>query len=867
MTKKFFSFRNTILWLAFILPVTGYAQNISVYSPDKRLEVKFNVINGLATYEVFFKNKAIIRPSRVGFLINKQSLSEVLYAFGDSVSHINVPKTTDNTWKPLFGESSVIEDHYNQIEIPLIQLKSPTYVYYIIIKVYNEGIAFRYNFPEQEYLKQFTITDELTEFNFANDYNTWWIKDDGSYYEQIFQKTALSKVNKIYTPVTITGCDSLFLAIHQAALIDYAAMSLVRAENDPLSLKCDLSPWPDGSKVKTSAPRNTPWRYVLISDKLSDIVESRIILNLNDPCRYDDVSWIKPQKFNGIFWGMHTRRWTWKEGPLHGATTAHAKKYIDFAASHHIDAMLMEGWNKGWETWMAGDSSVQNYTKACDDLDMQQVVFYAKQKGVEIIGHHETGANIPMYESQMSNAFRYYSQLGIHSVKTGYAGTMIPRDWNRHGQQMVNHYQSVVDTATKYHIMIDSHEPIIPTGLCRTYPNWMTGEAVMGLEWCNFDPFPPSHLTTLTYTRSLAGPFDFTLGVVKLKGDSLQPWLRVNTTLANQLALYVVFYSPMQMVADLPEHLEHNKSLDFIEKVPVTWDESHLLQGRIGEYTLMARRKGNDWYLGGITNETCRTLNIPVNFLTAGKNYIAEVYSDTIGTDWYNTPEIIEAEKYSLGMHDTIKVAMAKGGGVAIRLTPVEATVNSNLPPIMRFNKQQKAKMTAFEAGIPYGFKIKIKHLAVGKKVTYDNAYSPNYTAGGDNALTDGVIGTQHYRDGNWQGLLGKDMIATVDMDKKTKIQAVTIHFLQYLKDWIFLPKEVIVSVSEDGKTFEKISSVLCETIPNDDRALIKDFTVTLTGKPVRYIKIEALNSGPIPSWHHAAGNESWLFCDEVIIK
>jgi len=292
-----------------------------------------------------------------------------------------------------------------------------------------------------------------------------------------------------------------------------------------------------------------------------------------------------------------------------------------------------------------------------------------------------------------------------------------------------------------------------------------------------------------------------------------------------------------------------------------------LLQGRIGEYTLMARRKGNDWYLGGITNETCRTLNIPVNFLTAGKNYIAEVYSDTIGTDWYNTPEIIEAEKYSLGMHDTIKVAMAKGGGVAIRLTPVEATVNSNLPPIMRFNKQQKAKMTAFEAGIPYGFKIKIKHLAVGKKVTYDNAYSPNYTAGGDNALTDGVIGTQHYRDGNWQGLLGKDMIATVDMDKKTKIQAVTIHFLQYLKDWIFLPKEVIVSVSEDGKTFEKISSVLCETIPNDDRALIKDFTVTLTGKPVRYIKIEALNSGPIPSWHHAAGNESWLFCDEVIIK
>jgi alpha-glucosidase len=863
MKRKAKVFAVLLGW-ALLWSFASFSQSVSVFSPDKRIEVKCHVGNGSATYEMLFMNRVVIRPSGLGFLIGQQNPGQVYYALGDSVKDIGGAKTTDISWKPIYGEVSEITDHYNHIEIPLVQMHPPVYVCYLVLRVYNDGMAFRYNFPEQDKLKQFSINDELTEFNFAKDYTAWWMKDDGGIYEQVFQKSSLSKVKDIFTPVTLADEDSLFMAVNEAAMVDYAAMSLVRSSMDSLSLKCDLAPWPDGTKVKSSAPCNTPWRYILISDKLSDIVESKIILNLNEPCRYKDVSWIKPQKFTGIFWAMHTRQWTWKEGPLHGATTAHAKSYIDFAAAHHIDGLLMEGWNKGWETWAVGDSSVQDFTKACPDLDLAEVVAYAKKKGVNIIGHHETGGNIPLYESQMSAAFKYYSHLGIHSVKTGYSGTMIPRGTNRHGQQMVNHYQSVVDTAAKYHIMIDSHEPIMPTGLTRTYPNLMTGEAVRGMEWCNFDPWLPSHLTTLPYTRSLAGPFDFTIGIVKLKYDTLLPWFRVNTTLANQLALYVVFYSPMQMVADLPENLEKSKALSFLEKVPVCWDESRLLLGKIGEYTVMARRKGEEWYLGAITNEQNRILTIPLNFLPKAGHYTAEIYSDSSATDWYNTPEVLFVQKYSLDAGDTLHAALAKGGGIAIRITPARYY---DWRLISNFNKKQESNMKIFANGTDYGFKTRIKHIGIDKKVMYENAFSPEYSAGGDGALTDGVIGTQNYRDGNWQGIQGKDLVVNLDMAESVKIHSVTVHFFQYLKDWIFIPKEVNIYVSDDGKSFEKLSSSTYETIPNDDRALIKDFTATFPERSVRFIKLEAKNAGLLPQWHHAAGNESWIFCDEVIVK
>ncbi len=854
--------RYIILLLFWLLPQIVLSQNYVVSSPDKALVVKFGLSSGAPYYEVYYKNKQLLRPSQMGFLLNQQTVSEAKYTIGGNP----IMKTIDETWKPLYGQFSEIKNEANQLEIALVQKDFPFYRFDVIIRVYNEGFAFRYRFPQQENLQKFTIADELTEFNFVKNLSAWWMADDGGIYEQVFKKTPLSHVKNIFTPVTLSD-DSLYVAIHEAALTDYAAMALVRSAKDSLSLKCNLAPWPDGIKVKTSAPRYTPWRYMLVTDKLSTLVESQMILNLNDTCAYKDVSWIKPMKFVGIFWAMHTRKWTWASGPNHGANTEHAKSYIDFAAAHRIGGLLMEGWNRGWETWAVSDSSVQDFTKAYPDLNLKEVVDYGKQKGVEIMGHHETGGNIPLYESQMSAAFKYYHAMGIPAVKTGYSGTMIPRGTNRHGQWMVNHYQSVVDTAAKYKMMIDSHEPIMPTGLCRTYPNWMTGEAVRGMEWCNLEPFMPSHLTTLPYTRSLAGPFDFTIGIFKLKYDTLKPWLRVNTTVANQLALYVIFYSPMQMIADMPENLEKSKALSFAEKVPESWDESRLLQGKIGEYTVYARRKDNEWWAGAITNEQSRTLDIALNFLAGGKLYLAEIYSDTIGTDWNKTPEILAVDRYFVRASDTIRAALAKGGGMAIRFVPVTENSATNIVAIAAFNKQQQSKAFAFEHGSEYGAKIRAEHLAKGKKVLYANAYSNDYAAGGDNALTDGILGTQNYRDGSWQGILEKDLIVTIDMARRTKIHAVHLRFLQYQKDWIFIPKQVNIYVSADGKTFTEVCSQSFETLPNDERALIKEFGANFSDKEVQYIKIEALNAGPIPQWHHAAGNMSWMFCDEVMVK
>ncbi|MEI6124368.1 MAG: glycoside hydrolase family 97 catalytic domain-containing protein [Bacteroidota bacterium] len=863
MSRKHNLLQNTFVVFFLMIPFALFSQVATVSSPDQRLLVKFDLHDSVPVYQVYYKNKQLLRPSQLGFLLNSQTIATAKYHLDGNITS----QTISETWKPLYGQFSEIKNQANQLQIHLVQNNRPFYRFSIIIRVYNEGFAFRYYFPEQPNLKQFTITDELTEFNFAKDYTAWWMKDDGGIYEQLFQRTPLSKVKNIFTPITLTDGDSLFMAVHQAALIDYAGMSLVRSAKDSLRLKCDLAPWPDGAKVKTWAPRYTPWRYVLIANQLSDLVESQMILNLNDSCTYKEVSWIKPQKFTGIFWAMHTRQWTWADGPLHGATTAHAKSYIEFAAAHHIDALLMEGWNRGWETWAVGDSSVQDFTQAYPDLNLAEVVAYGKQKGVEIIGHHETGGNIPLYENQMSAAFKYYSSLGIHSVKTGYSGTMIPRGMNRHGQQMVNHYQSVVDTAAKYRIMIDSHEPIIPTGLSRTYPNWMTGEAVRGMEWCNFDPWPPSHLTTLPYTRSLAGPFDFTIGIFKLKYDTLRPWLRVNTTLANQLALYVIFYSPMQMIADLPENMEHNKAFPFAETVPVSWDETRLLQGSIGEFSVMARRKHQQWWLGAITNEQNRDLHIPLNFLSAKQRYVAEIYADTLGTDWYNKPETIAVAKYSVDAADTLHAALAKGGGLAVRFVPVDKSKTKNLPGMGVFNQLQATNSNAFAQGTLYGFKTKVSHLAVGAKVTYQAPYSPDYAAGGDSTLTDGILGTQNCRDGNWQGIQGKDEVATLDLGKLKAVSSISLRFLQYTKDWIFIPKQVTLYISADGKTYTQVATETFETIAKDERALIHEFVVNLAETLVRYIKMEATNAGPLPAWHPAAGNPSWMFCDEVVVK
>jgi len=419
--------------------------------------------------------------------------------------------------------------------------------------------------------------------------------------------------------------------------------------------------------VKGRTPLKSPWRVILIAKEAAALLKSHVIINLNPPSKIEDTSWIHPMKYVGIWWGMHIGTYTWHSGPKHGATTGRAKKYIDFAAAHGIQGVLIEGWNVGWDSWLSGNN-VQDYTKSYADFDLEEVVRYARKKGVEIIGHHESGGNVPAYERQLQAALDYYQKLGIHAVKTGYAGKMHPRGQHHHGQWMVRHYRKVAEEAAKRQIMIDAHEPIKPTGVRRTWPNFMTREGARGMEYNAWsEGNPPEHTTILPFTRFLAGPMDYTPGIFNIKFDPSGKH-RVYTTLAKQLALYVVLYSPMQMAADLIENYENQPAFKFIEDVPVDWDETVPLAAKIGDYVSVARRQGDNWYVGTITDEHPRRINIPLSFLEKGKSYLATIYEDSNQTDYDSNPTAISISTRRVTAADTLQARMVTSGGQAVEL-------------------------------------------------------------------------------------------------------------------------------------------------------------------------------------------------------
>jgi alpha-glucosidase len=535
-------------------------------------------------------------------------------------------------------------------------------------RIYDDGLGFRYEIPNQPNLHEFVITDEHTEFALTENFSAWWIPAYGPEMdsEYLYKNTKLSEIKeKISTPATFESGEKLFVSIHEAALIDYAGMALER--NGDLKLKCDLIAWANGDRVVTSAPMRTPWRTIQIATRPGDLITSYLILNLNEPNKLSDISWIKPGKYNGIWWGMHVGVNTWEGGPSHGATTENVKRHIDFAAAHNLSAVLAEGWNEGWE----GDWTVSgnfNFTKPYPDFNLEEISAYAKAKNIGLIAHHETGGNVKNYENQLEDAFRLCQQYGIHRLKTGYVNKL-PSGERHQGQYMVRHYHKVMEMTAKYKIMLDVHEPVKDTGLRRTYPNMMTREGVRGTEyeaWSTGNP--PSHTTILPFTRGLAGPIDYTPGIFdilfKNKGS-----FRVHTTLAKQLALYVVIYSPMHMAADLPENYEGNPAFKFIEDVPTDWEETKILSSKIGHHITTVRkdRNSNDWYLGSITNEDARTIQVKLDFLTSGKKYKAEVYQDGKDAHVDTNPLPIEIKTVDVDAATTLKLQLAAGGGTAIR--------------------------------------------------------------------------------------------------------------------------------------------------------------------------------------------------------
>ena len=656
----------TLLFMLLSFAANSFANNeVSVKSPSGNLNINIKSVNNRLLYSSVFNNEQIINYSNLGFV-----LKDI-----DSLCFFNVLSTDkysfDETWKPVWGQYSSIRNNYNQITIHLKDILKNRLVD-VCFRVYDDGFAFQYRFPENN--PEVIIMTEESSFSFTENNNCWWIWADYNTLEKLYHKTSLKEASHVAVPFTMQTSKGTYISIHEAAIDDYSSMTLKQDSIDSLTYKVNLVPWADGTAVKTSAPFKTPWRVVFVSSNAGGLAESSLLQNLNDTSAISDCSWIKPIKYIGIWWEMHLGISTWAmNSGRHGATTENAKRYIDFAASNGIEGLVIEGWNTGWENWGAKDAF--NFVTSYPDFNIKEVVEYAKSKGVDIIGHHETGGDIVAYEKKLDAAFAFYNSLGIKYVKTGYAGPVNPPTEHHHGQYMVRHYNNVMRTAAKYKMMLDVHEPIIPSGLSRTYPNLMTFEGVRGMEWNAWsEGNPPSHTCTLPFTRALAGPMDYTPGIFDVSeqrfADKRVKWngpdtgkISAHSTLCNQIALMVVLYSPLQMAADLIENYENHPAFKFVSQIPATWDDTKVLDAKIGEHIVIARRKGSKWFVAGITNENSRVISIDFNFLDKNKTYTLNKCFDADNAHYENNPAEYIVSKESVNYASDIKIRMAEGGG------------------------------------------------------------------------------------------------------------------------------------------------------------------------------------------------------------
>lgn len=678
---------------------------LDVESPQSNLKVSFNLnAEGEPFYQVMFNNKTVVDISYLGFeFTNAEALKDDFKIISTATNSFN------ETWQMPWGEQVDVVNNYNELKVELQETSEPKRKLNIVFRVYDDGIGFRYEFPEQEGWTEALIKDEHTEFNLTKDYNTFWIPGDWDIYEHLYSTTKLSEIdalkyvghvnlaqtyipeNAVNTPVTMVGDDGTHLSFHEAALVDYSGMTL-KVDTENLNLKSNLVGSENTDyKVKRSLPFHTPWRTLQITDNAPDLIESKLIVNLNEPNKLGDVSWFKPMKYTGVWWEMHLGKSSWdygmtqdmntwtdpgKSNGTHGATTENVKRFIDFSAKNNIGGVLVEGWNTGWEHWIGFEDreGVFDFVTPYPDYDIDEVTRYAKEKGVEIIMHHETSAATETYEKQQDTAYALMQKYGMHAVKSGYVGKILPKGEYHHGQYMVNHYNNAAIKAAKYEVAVNAHEPIKATGLRRTYPNIISREGLRGQEfnaWAEDGGNPPEHLPIVAFTRMLSGPIDFTPGIFNIKFDEFKKDNQVNTTIAQQLALYVVIYSPVQMAADLVEHYEANpEPLQFIRDVGVDWEETKVLNGKVGDYVTIARkeRQTGNWFVGGITDENSITHELTFDFLDEDQTYDATIYKDGKEAHWNDNPLDIEIEKMELKKGNRLSIKLAEGGGFAISL-------------------------------------------------------------------------------------------------------------------------------------------------------------------------------------------------------
>ena len=699
-----------LFFIALMLPMLAAAQTIK--SPDGKLSLTFSLTgNGVPTYSMTYKNKAVIKPSHLGLELAKNKHASKGFNETDLMDGFTVADTKtssfDETWKPVWGETSTIRNNYNEMAVTLNQASSNRNII-IRFRAYDYGMGLRYEFPQQKDLNYFIIKEEHTQFAMAGDHKAWWLPGD---YDTQEYETVTSKLSQIrglmksavtenssQTTFSPTGVqtalqmktdDGLYINIHEAACVDYSTMNL-NLDDKNMVFESWLTPDAEGLKGYMQTPCKSPRRTVMISDDARDMLSCKLTLNLNDPCALSDVSWIHPIKYCGVWWDMIVGRNSWsytndlpsvrlgvtdyskcKPNGTHGANNAEVKKYIDFAAKNGLDEVLVEGWNQGWEDW-AGNSKfdVFDFVTPYPDFDIKMLNDYAHSKGVKLLMHHETSSSAINYERHMEDAFNLMNKYGYDAVKTGYVGDIIPRGEHHYGQFMNNHYLYNVKMAAKHHIMVNAHEATRPTGLCRTYPNLVGNESARGTEYEAFGGSNPDHTVILPFTRLQGGPMDYTPGIFETQ---LKNWSKntsyVHTTLCGQLALYLVMYSPLQMAADLPEHYEkYDDAFQFIRDVATDWSDSKYLEAEPGDYITVARKaKGTDnWFIGGKCDENGHKSNIKLDFLEKGKKYACTVYADAKNTDYEKNPKAYVITKRIVKKGDVLKIDEARGGGFAV---------------------------------------------------------------------------------------------------------------------------------------------------------------------------------------------------------
>lgn len=662
--KKLQFFFLAVLAVLFVSCAVESNEKLSVSSPDSVNKIDFVLEKGVPKYTVNHGEKAVINPSKLGFIFKGGDNFDTGFKVLESKT-----TTIDETWEQVWGEKRMIQNNCNELSVTLQEKKGAQRKLEIQLRAYNDGIAFRYIYPEQGSGDSIFIMDEVSEFNLASGGNAWWIpayRDNR--YEYLYTKTLISEMDTVHTPVTFKCDDGLYLSIHEANLVDFASMTVEQTAGN--NLKCNLVPWSDGVKVKTKAPFKSPWRTVQIGEKAGDLITSYLILNLNEPNAMGDVSWVQPRKYLGIWWGMHISKYTFWESEKHGASTKNAKWYIDYCQKLGIDRLLIEGWNKGWTpAWYENAMHMFSFTKSTDDFNLEEVVKYGDSKGVKLIGYHETGSNLINYMTQIDSGMALYQKMGIHDIKIGQVGSRLNMQEWHHGQFGVNYYRYVLKKAAEYQLAVNFHEPIKDTGERRTYPNMMSREGARGMEYDAWsDGNPPDHTLKLVFTRMLAGPMDFTPGIFDLNEEQGFNNRSVHTTLAKQLAYYVTLYSPIQMLADLPDNYDGHPAFQFLKGVPVDWDDTKVLNGEIGEYVTTVRkdRKSDDWYLGSMTNEEGREFTVSLDFLGEG-NYEAQIYADAPGTTWQNEPEKVVVSTVPVDKTSTLPITLGAGGGMAVR--------------------------------------------------------------------------------------------------------------------------------------------------------------------------------------------------------